>query len=171
MVLCFALWSCFPMCRAPSLAVAASRCCIAAGCASRCCWFGRLLVPKVPCFALGAASRWCWFGRMRVPKVLVQQVARPDGALLCAVKLLPDGALRLPCWQLLLDDAGAASAENLPRIGSRGAATSSAQTCASLAGPSHSRGTWASTVCAEEFPTPLEASVRRGWTGLSEVSC
>ena len=25
-------------------------------------------------------------------------------------------------------------------------------------GSSHSRGTWASTVCAEEFPTPLEAS-------------
>ena len=35
----FALWSCFPMCRV-------------AGCVSRCCWFGTLLVPKVPCFAL-----------------------------------------------------------------------------------------------------------------------
>ena len=49
----------------------------------------------------------------------------------------------------------------------RGAATSSAQTSASLhpsrsaslAGFSHSRGTWASTVCAEEFPTPLEMSL------------
>ena len=27
------------------------------------------------------------------------------------------------------------------------------------AGPSHSRGTWASTVCAEEFPTPREMPV------------
>ena len=26
-------------------------------------------------------------------------------------------------------------------------------------GASHSRGTWASTVCAEEFPTPLEMSL------------
>ena len=108
--------------------------------------------------------------------LLVRLVARPDaagsqdarreGALLCAVELLPDGAVRFPCRQLILDDAGAASAENLPRIGSSGAATSSAQTCASLhpsrsaslAGPSHSRGRGASTVCAEEFPTPLEAS-------------
>ena len=31
---------------------AASRCCFAAGYASRWCWFGRLLPPKVPCFAL-----------------------------------------------------------------------------------------------------------------------
>ena len=74
---------------------------------------------------------------------------------------------RLPWSGKLFRVADAsASAENLPRNGSRGAATSSAQTCASLhpsrsaslAGPSHSRGTWASTVCAEEFPTPLEAS-------------
>ena len=38
-------------------------------CSSRCCWFGRLLLPKVPCFALwscfpmcraaGCVSRWC----------------------------------------------------------------------------------------------------------------
>ena len=37
--------------------------------------------------------------------LLVRQVARPEGALLCAVELLPDGALRLPWRQLLLDDA------------------------------------------------------------------
>ena len=102
----------------------------------------------------------------------------PEGAVLCAVELLPDGALRLSCWQLPLDGVTGSRGES-PRNGSSGAATSSSQTfaslhpsrSASLAGSSHSRGTWASTVCAEEFPTPLEASVRRGWTGLSEVSC
>ena len=168
---CFALWSCFPMelvrqdarrdgagsagcsprrclalrceaasrwCFAPSLAVAASRCCIAAGCASRCC---------------GSAG------------------CSPEGALLCAVKLLPDGALRRPCRQLLPDGAGGASlaavASRCYHIVFRGAATSSAQTSASLHPPAALRlrappihgGTWASTVCAEdEFPTPLEAS-------------
>ena len=113
--------------------------------------------------------------------VLVRQVARRDAAgsarcssrwcfaLRCGVA--SRCAVRLPCWQLLPDGVGAASLERqaLPRcrrIGFRGAATSSAHTsaslhpsrCASLAGSSHSRGTWASTVCAEEFPTPLEAS-------------
>ena len=29
----------------------------------------------------------------------------PEGALLCAVKLLPDGAVRFPCRQLLPDGA------------------------------------------------------------------
>ena len=130
-----------------------------------------------PLFAKKCSSRCCWFSRLLVPMLLVRQVARPDVvgsagcpsrrclALRCEVA--SRCAVRRPCWQLLLDDAGAASAENLPRIGFRGAATSSAQTfaslhpsrSASLAGPSHSRGTWASTVCAEEFPTPLERSI------------
>ena len=137
------------------------------------------LLPDVPC------------GRMRVPMLLVRQVARPDGALLCTVKLLPDGAVRFPCRQLLPDGAVLCAVELIPdgalhlscwqlpldgvtgsrgespRNGFRGAATSSAQTfaslhpsrSASLAGSSHSRGTWASTVCAEEFPTPREMPV------------
>ena len=142
-------------------------------------------VPGGSCFSM----MHC--GRMRVPMLLVRHVARPDGALLCAVELLPDEAVRFPCRQLLPDgavlcavellpdDAGAAFLAAVasrwcrigfrgesPRNGSSGAATSSAQTSASLhpsrsaslAGSSHSRGTWASTVCAEEFPTPLEAS-------------
>ena len=98
-------------------------------------------VPGGSCFSM----MHC--GRMRVAMLLVRQVARPDaagsagcspeGALLCAVELLPDGAVRFLCRQLLLDDAGGASAKRqaLPRcrrIGFRGAATSSAQTCASL---------------------------------------
>ncbi|MGM9721640.1 MAG: hypothetical protein ACI3YW_03335 [Candidatus Egerieousia sp.] len=65
-----------------------------------------------PLFDKTPASRWCRFGRLLFPMLLVRQVARPDGALLCAVELLPD-------------DAGGASAENLPRNGFRGAATSS----------------------------------------------
>ena len=55
----------------------------------------------------------------------------PDGALLCTVELLPDGALRLSCWQLPLDGATGSRGES-PRNGFRGAATSSAQTSASL---------------------------------------
>ena len=46
--------------------------------------------------------------------VLVRQVARPDGALLCAVKLLPDGAVRFPCRQLLLDGAVLCAVGRLP---------------------------------------------------------
>ena len=46
--------------------------------------------------------------------LLVRQVARPEGALLCAVELLPDGALRLPCWQLLPDGAVLCAVELLP---------------------------------------------------------
>ena len=70
--------------------------------------------------------------------LLVRQVARRDGALLCAVKLLPDGALRLPCWQLPLDGATGSRGES-PRIGSRGAATSSAGSiiCLPAAGRRH----------------------------------
>ena len=77
-----------------------------AGCASQCCWFGRLLSRRCLalrceaasrwCFAPSlavAASRWCRFGRLRVAMLLVRHVARPDGALLCAVELLPD----VPC--------------------------------------------------------------------------
>ncbi len=101
----------------------------------------RPLTPSTPAllaplFDNTPASRCCWFGRLLIPMLLVRQVARPDGvgsqdarrdgALLCAVELLPDGAvhcavgllpdgaLRLPWRQLLPDDAGAASAERQP---------------------------------------------------------
>ena len=47
MVVCFALWSCFPMCRV-------------AGCVSRCCWFGRLLSRRCLALRCGVASRWCF---------------------------------------------------------------------------------------------------------------
>ena len=54
----------------------------------------------------------------------------------------------------------------LPCRGSRGAATlphrlplRSIPPPRFACGASHSRGTWASTVCAEEFPTPLEMSL------------
>ena len=40
--------------------------------------------------------------------LLVRQVARPEGTLLCAVELLPDGAVRFPCRQLLPDGASSA---------------------------------------------------------------
>ena len=53
--------------------------------------------------------------------LLVRQVAPPEGALLCAVKLLPDGALRLSCWQLPLDGVtgsrGESPTHRLPRSG------------------------------------------------------
>ena len=77
--------------------------------------------------------------------LLVQQVARPEGATSASAERQPLPH-RLPL-------------RSIPPAALR------------LRAPSHSRWTWASTVCAEEFPTPLEASVRRGWTGLSEVSC
>ena len=106
------------------------------------------------------------FGRLLSRRCLA---LRCEAASRCAVRLpcrqlLPDGAVRLSCWQLPLDGVTGSRGES-PRNGSSGAATSSAQTSASLhpsrsaslAGSSHSRGTWASTVCAEEFPTPLEA--------------
>ena len=88
---CFALWSCFPM----------EPCGFPAGSYS----------PMVPCFALwscfpmvlcavpgGSCFSMMHCGRMRVAMLLVRHVARPDGALLCAVELLPDGALRRP-WR------------------------------------------------------------------------
>ena len=56
--------------------------------------------------------------------------------------------------------------EHLPRSGFRGAVTSSAQTSASLHPPAALRlrvlpftRAWTPTVCAEEFPTPLEMSL------------
>ena len=98
----------------------------------------------------GAASRWS--RAVSLPAV----TPRRCRALRC-------GAASRWCF------APSLARQALPRcrrIGFREAATSSAQTSASLhpsrsaslAGSSHSRGTWASTVCAEEFPTPLEAS-------------
>ena len=65
--------------------------------------------------------------------------------------------------QLLPDAAALSSMQGLLRSGN-----SSAQTSASLHPPAAlrlrclpftSRGTWSSTVCAEEFPTPLEMSL------------
>ena len=46
--------------------------------------------------------------------LLVRQVARPDGALLCAVELPPDGAVRFPCRQLLPDGAVLCALDLLP---------------------------------------------------------
>ena len=62
-------------------------------CSSRCCWFGRLLVAMV------------LVRRMRVAMLLIRQVARPDGALLCAVELLPDVPCAFPggsCFSMVL---------------------------------------------------------------------
>ena len=107
------------------------------------------------------------------------QLLLPDAALclpcwemLPCLQLLPDSPLhRHFRWQLLPDAAAAASAEHLPRssfrtAATRGAVTSSAQTSASLHPPAALRlrvlpftRTWSSTVCAEEFPTPLEMSL------------
>ena len=63
--------------------------------------------------------------------------------------------------QLLPDAAALSSMQGLPRSGN-----SSAQTSASLHPPAALRlrvlpftRTWSSTVCAEEFPTPLEMSL------------
>ena len=83
--------------------------------------------PMVPRFALWSCFPMVLCGRIHVPMVLVRQDARPDGALLCAVELLPDGALRLPwrqllpdgavrlsCWQLLPDGALLCTVELLP---------------------------------------------------------
>ena len=118
-------------CFAPSLAVAASRCCIAAGCASRCCWFGTLLVPMV----------------------------------LCAVELLPDVPCAFPAGSCL-SMVSPAPAENLHAtapaerqpLPHRLPLRSIPPAALRLRAPSHSQGAWAPTVCAEEFPTPLEAS-------------
>ena len=52
--------------------------------------------------------------QVALPKVPVRQVAPPEGALLCAVKLLPDGAVRFPCRQLLPDGAVLCAVELLP---------------------------------------------------------
>ena len=60
--------------------------------------FDWLLVSMLPCFALWSCFPMVLCGRMRVAMLLVRHVARPDGALLCAVELLPDGALRRP-WR------------------------------------------------------------------------
>ena len=113
------------------LAVAASRCCIAAGCASRCCWFGTLLVPMV----------------------------------LCAVELLPDVPCAFPAGSCL-SMVSPAPAENLHAtapaerqpLPHRLPLRSIPPAALRLRAPSHSQGAWAPTVCAEEFPTPLEAS-------------
>ena len=109
----------------------------------------------------------------------------PDAASCCqlCLQLLPDAALpllaslplfplaprpatalsRRPSQQLLPDAAALSSMQGLPRSGN-----SSTQTSASLHPPAAlrlrvlpftSRGTWSSTVCAEEFPTPLEMSL------------
>ena len=66
-----------------------------------------------------------------------------------------------PCPQLLPDAAALSSMQGLPWSGN-----SSAQTSASLHPPAALRlrvlpftRTWSSTVCAEEFPTPLEMSL------------
>ena len=96
----------------------------------------------------------------------------PCREMLPCLQLLPDSPLhRHFRWQLLPDAAAAAPAEHLPRSSfrteaTRGAVTSSAQTSASLHPPAALRlrvlpftRAWTPTVCAEEFPTPLEASV------------
>ena len=75
--------------------------------------------------------------------LLVRQVARPEGALLCAVELLPNGAT-----------SASAKRQPLPHRLPLRSIPPQRFAC----GSSHSRGTWSSTVCAEEFPTPLEAS-------------
>ena len=107
------------------------------GCSSRCCWFGRLLIPMVPCFAL-----WSCF-----PMVLC---AFPGGScfpmVLCA---FPAGS----CLSMV----SPAPAENLHASAPAERQPLPHRLALRLRAPSHSRWTWASTVCAEEFPTPLEA--------------
>ena len=107
----------------------------------------------------------------------------PDAASCCqlCLQLLPDAALPLLASLLLFplaprpatalsrrlsqqhlpDAAALSSMQGLPRSGN-----SSAQTSASLHPPAALRlrclpftRTWSSTVCAEEFPTPLEMSL------------
>ena len=79
------------------------------------------------------------------------------------VRRLPVPAVppRRPGQQQLPDAAVLSSMQGLPRSGN-----SSAQTSASLHPPAALRlrvlpftRTWSSTVCAEEFPTPLEMSL------------
>ena len=64
--------------------------------------------------------------------------------------------------QLLLDAAALSSMQGLPWSGNSSAHTSASlhpPAALRLRVPSHSRGAWAPTVCAEEFPTPLEMSL------------
>ena len=95
-------------------------------------------------------------------------------------QLLPDGSPPRPCQSALASRQVSSSATAprqvsscfpmlphcLPCRVSRGAATlphrlplRSIPPPRFACGASHSRGTWASTVCAEEFPTPLEMSL------------
>ena len=64
--------------------------------------------------------------------------------------------------QLLPDAAALSSMQGPPRSGNFSAQTSASlhpSRSASLAGPLPFTRTWSSTVCAEEFPTPLEMSL------------
>ena len=109
----------------------------------------RRAVPRRPLPA--ASSRW------------LSATSLPVCTGVPAGQLLRHGA---PAGQQLLPDAAAAadlSAGVTPRSG---AATfphrlplRSIPPPRFACGASHSRGTWASTVCAEEFPTPLEMSL------------
>ena len=96
----------------------------------------------------------------------------PYWEMLPCLQLLPDSpSHRHFRWQLLPDAAAAASAgaspaQQLRTAATRGAVTSSAQTSASLHPPAALRlrvlpftRAWTPTVCAEEFPTPLEMSL------------
>ena len=63
-------------------------------CSSRCCWFGRLLLPMVlvrlvarpdAAGSAGCASRCCWFGRLLLPKVPCFALWSCFPMVLCAV--------------------------------------------------------------------------------------
>ena len=111
--------------------------------------------------------------------LLVRQVAHPDGALLCTVKLLPDVPCAFPggsCFPMVLCAFPAGSCLSMvsPAPAENLHATAQAErqplphrlalrfippAALRLRAPSHSRGAWAPTVCAEEFPTPREMPV------------
>ena len=115
------------------------------GCSSRCCWFGRLLVPKVPCFALWSCFPMvlCAFpGGSCFPMVLC---AFPAGSCLSMVSPAPAEKLH-----------ATAPAERQP-LPHRLALRFIPPAALRLRVLSFTRA-WSPTVCAEEFPTPLEAS-------------
>ena len=132
---------------ASSILGVSSRCCLAPflpAAASRCC-----LVPSL----LGVSSRCC---RSAFP-------ARSGFPMALCIGTSADSCFPMLQQRLPL--------EHLPRssfrtAATRGAVTSSAQTSASLHPPAALRlrvlpftRAWTPTVCAEEFPTPLEMSL------------